>query len=376
MKRLEEIPKSDFFKSFSLAAGMVLCNTLNKIEKTRETRNVALSIQKSTLRILFSVSNRIDRDDLMEQAFGYINTNELKKAAKIGNQLLKMKYTGGFEIMGLVYMEKGEINKAIKTLEEGVKKAPDIWLLWQLLGNAYSDNKKYKKALQSYSSALKCADKDVSSIYYNIAIALSREEKYEEALKACENVIREELLLMRICLKIFLLNKLNRFEESIDLGKRQIDTLESSEQDNTYISKIYSEMAIAYWAHDRDEINALKHIFKAIEHDKTNSDAMNILREVENNSSKTSKYSRIIIEGKANGLMIEDADALGFFATYGVVAENEEEALKYVRRFEPKEVRDTLRIEKCEVLKGRVIDPKGVYYCNDGYILFPLEGLV
>ncbi|HOC93566.1 MAG TPA: hypothetical protein PKH33_14520 [bacterium] len=290
MKRLEEIPKSDFFKSFSLAAGMVLCNTLNKIEKTRETRNVALSIQKSTLRILFSVSNRIDRDDLMEQAFGYINTNELKKAAKIGNQLLKMKYTGGFEIMGLVYMEKGEINKAIKTLEEGVKKAPDIWLLWQLLGNAYSDNKKYKKALQSYSSALKCADKDVSSIYYNIAIALSREEKYEEALKACENVIREELLLMRISLKIFLLNKLNRFEESIDLGKRQIDTLESSEQDNTYISKIYSEMAIAYWAHDRDEINALKHIFKAIEHDKTNSDAMNILREVENNSSKTAKY--------------------------------------------------------------------------------------
>jgi len=74
--------------------------------------------------------------------------------------------------------------------------------------------------------------------------------------------------------------------------------------------------------------------------------------------------------------MIEDADTLGFFTTYGVVAENEEEALKCVRRFEPKEVRDTLRIEKCEVLKGRVIDPKGVYYCKDGYNLFPLEGRV
>jgi hypothetical protein len=28
-------------------------------------------------------------------------------------------------------------------LERGVEKAPDVWLLWQLLGNNYSDEERF-----------------------------------------------------------------------------------------------------------------------------------------------------------------------------------------------------------------------------------------
>ncbi len=311
----------------------------------------------------------------MKKAFDYIDSHQLNKAAKIGRKLLDINFSGGFEILALLELENRKTKKAIKILEEGVKKAPNVWILWQLLGNSYSDEKEPEKAQNAYSMALKCPDNDSSSIYLNIAIALSREGKHEQSLEACKNIKSKKMFLKRIALEMSQLNQLGRYDKCILNGEKQIgkiqDGLGTEEEFN--LSNIYSYLASAYWSKCKNTVKSSEFVFKAIELNKTNSDAMWLLREIENNRSADSKYLRIVVEGKAIGMKIEDSDNIGFFTSYDVVAKDEDEALSYIKRFEPKDVRDTLRISKCKVREKKTRDPKGVYYCNSGYTYFSFE---
>ncbi len=63
----------------------------------------------------------------------------------------------------------------------------------------------------------------------------------------------------------------------------------------------------------------------------------------------------------------------GFFASYEVVAETPDEALKFILPFEPEVVRGTLVLEDCEVGESAANEPKGVYGAPGGYTLFPWE---
>ena len=60
----------------------------------------------------------------------------------------------------------------------------------------------------------------------------------------------------------------------------------------------------------------------------------------------------------------------GFYVNYDVLADSEAEALEFIRRFEPAEVRDSLKIDEAEVLEARTMEPKGVYRVNGGYCFF------
>ena len=319
------------------------------------------------------MSKQKNPEKLMKKAINHIDSFELKKAARIGKKLLEMRYTGGFEVLGLVYLKEGKIKKAINVLEKGVKKGPGVWLLWQLLGNSYSDNGQYKKALKSYSKAMKCPHRDKSSIYYNTALVYMRQGRYEDALNKCNDIKRKRMYAKTISLTLEIFNELKQFDECIALGEKSIKESEFKQKDVVDWSSVHAEVARAYWEKSNDRDNALKYTMAAIDMDKANSNAMWLLREIENRRAKKSKYYRIIIEGKAEGLEIEDEDTLCFYANYDVVAENRNEALDYIKRFEPEAVRDSLKIEDCEVLKKKVKDPKGVYCSDIVYWLFPLE---
>ncbi len=69
----------------------------------------------------------------------------------------------------------------------------------------------------------------------------------------------------------------------------------------------------------------------------------------------------------------DDDGPLGVYTSYDVVADSVEEGLRLLKRFEPQEVRDSVRVEGCEDIEARPDEPKGVYRVT-GYNLFPLEG--
>ena len=124
-------------------------------------------------------TNQIDR--LMNEGFEALAFFNINKAIRIGKQLLRLKHTSAFEILALAYADDKKLKKAITILEKGIKIAPSIWRLWQLLGNYRSENEEYSKAQICYKKALECPITNSISIRYNSAIAYFREEKYLDA---------------------------------------------------------------------------------------------------------------------------------------------------------------------------------------------------
>ena len=62
----------------------------------------------------------------------------------------------------------------------------------------------------------------------------------------------------------------------------------------------------------------------------------------------------------------EVGPADGFITRYQVVAECPDEALGFIRAFEPPEIRDAPRIDEIEDSQP-TIEPKGVYWASDHY---------
>ncbi|MEL6715618.1 MAG: tetratricopeptide repeat protein [Planctomycetota bacterium] len=60
-------------------------------------------------------------------------------ALAAAEELRALRNTAAFEIGALAHLRAGRADEALQMLEEGVEHGPDVWLLWQLLGNDRSD---------------------------------------------------------------------------------------------------------------------------------------------------------------------------------------------------------------------------------------------
>src|SRR6185295_8730093 len=93
-------------------------------------------------------------ESLMQKGFALLDAHQYKEALEMGRQLQRMRHSSAFEIMALAYLGLDQLPKAIATLEEGVRAAERVWLLWELLGNCYSDEGRYDAAEKAYQTAL------------------------------------------------------------------------------------------------------------------------------------------------------------------------------------------------------------------------------
>ncbi|MDB6037312.1 MAG: hypothetical protein JWM99_1153, partial [Verrucomicrobiales bacterium] len=91
--------------------------------------------------------------DIMQKGFAFLQERRYADALKIGQDLKKLRHSSAFEILALAYLRSNKLSKAIKVLEEGVAKAGRVWLLWELLGNCYSDAGRFVKAEKAYVEA-------------------------------------------------------------------------------------------------------------------------------------------------------------------------------------------------------------------------------
>ncbi len=316
------------------------------------------------------MSRSTDIEALMKQGFNLLEECDYDGAIKIGKKLKALRHSSAFEILAIGYNEKGELGKAIKVLEEGVGKVPDVWLLWQLLGNYYSDKKRYADAHRAYESALTCPRAGMSSIHLNQAVVLFREKRYSEALHALEKVTDKKLELPAGALRIEVLTSLKRFEEAIEFGKGLVKKTTQDEADPMELARAFAALGTAEWEGRKDAESALSRAWKAIHLYKLQSDARFLIREIEAKRSQKSKYFRMDIEGTWPEPFEDESKIHGFFTSYDVVADTKKEALEFIKRFEPEEVRDSLKIDYSKVLESSSDDPKGVYHAA-GYRFFP-----
>src|SRR5262245_30524625 len=126
--------------------------------------------------------------NLMQKGFSLLDEHRYEDALKIGRNLKKLRHSSAFEILALAYLRLEKLSKAIAVLEEGVAKAGRVWILWELLGNCYSDAGRYAKAETVYQKALQLQGCDHDVIRLNRAIAFSRGKKNAEAKNALRRV--------------------------------------------------------------------------------------------------------------------------------------------------------------------------------------------
>ena len=111
---------------------------------------------------------------------------EFERALAIAQQLEDLRYSAGFEVGALAYIGLGDMEAALAILERGAKKAPEVWLNWQLLGNLRSDLGDYENAAVAYGHALSCSLVYAPSVWLNQAIMLNRQGLYADAIKLIE----------------------------------------------------------------------------------------------------------------------------------------------------------------------------------------------
>jgi tetratricopeptide (TPR) repeat protein len=257
----------------------------------------------------------MDISSLIQTADEALETGNDQVALAAGQKLIELRHAYGFEVLARAHWLRDEKTKAIRVLQEGVGKVPQMWPLWQLLGDYWTDVGDEKKAREAYEQVL--------------------------ASDAADSVARAHAL-----------SELDRHDEAIATAR---EALEDAEDDEERARLQYS-IAYALWSNGDAEA-ALAAAWESIALHPSNEDAMWLIRELEQRKSKKAMQFRLIVEGTLGGRR--------FLVTYEVVADDEEEARELARRFEPQAARELLLFDEVKKL-GKAADlPKGVYFRSE-----------
>lgn len=312
----------------------------------------------------------------MKEASELLEAGKPELALSIGRQMEKHRFSGGFEIQALAYRELGDTEKAIQVLRQGTECVPDVWVLWNLLGNYLSDEGSFDEALTAYDAGIDRPNIYTYCLRVNRANVVWRMKRLDEADADIEALLSDtefatadpDLKLYIHGARIGILNDLGRHKEAITYFESLADN-----QDWIHYpaeaSRIESKYATALW-HDGRVDEASSVVRRAVGLDKSNEDAQWLIREIRRQTGEIGSQSfELMIHGPwLSELSPECAGCKGFYSSYSVVAETLDEALAFVREFEPKEIRDALEID--EVKHQEPSDePKGVYWTS-GYSFY------
>ncbi len=157
------------------------------------------------------------------------------------------------------------------------------------------------------------------------------------------------------------------YDEVIKIGMEAVENLpkEPEGDGDKEISGIYLLLGSALWEKEKNSEKVHPLAMKAVYFDRKSKGAMWLLRECNSEYSKDSKYLRIQIKGK---LYVKSADQYKvhvFHSVYGTVAETPEDAMKYIREYERREICDNLELVNSEDAGPKPELPKGVYEVSE-----------
>ncbi|MDW8346749.1 MAG: tetratricopeptide repeat protein [Bacteroidia bacterium] len=151
-----------------------------------------------------------------------------ERALKYGKRIIAQypDFSGGYDILASALEGLGKNDAAFTVLEEGVKKAPQSYILWEKLGLQYSLREKYENAIECFDKAI-AIDNKVESLHYNKAIALANMNKLYEALSCLETIINiNDEFFMAYILQASILNKLGALSNQTEPIDKAIERME------------------------------------------------------------------------------------------------------------------------------------------------------
>lgn len=156
----------DFLKQFDRA------NDLLREGKFEESRELLESLIKD------------DKEHagtyLYNKTLSYVFEDDYDNAIKTGKKLKKKKYrsVSGFHILGAAYSAKGDVKKAEKTFEKGLKYFPNAGILFYELGNIEMNRENYGLALRNYERGIAKEPTYPANYYWASKIYMANEDAY------------------------------------------------------------------------------------------------------------------------------------------------------------------------------------------------------
>ncbi len=302
---------------------------------------------------------------LMESGFESLEALDYDHAIKIGKMLKKLRHSSAFEIIALAYAGKGRPRKAIKVLEYCVNRAPKAWRIWRLLGNFHSDQGNYQKAHEAYARAIDCPNSYESSVVLSKAIAFEKEGNIDQALIIIDQIVDEELVYHAGAVKLRVLDMAGRREEAAAIAEQLLRDIPDVGLAADVHAHLLALAGQALWTWKQDRERSMKLAMDAIELNRTEPVAMWLIREIMGLRSLDSNVYELVVEGEIMASVDAPSDSPGFAINCSVVAQTPDEALSFIRVFEPEEVRNTLKITSSKITKRKTDQPKGVYAISD-----------
>jgi len=306
----------------------------------------------------------VDVQALIAEAETALLEGKYDTAQRAAEKVIARRYSYGFELLARVHAQRNNLPRAIAVLQEGVRKAPRAWQLWMLLGEYRSDHGDYDGALAAFDKALSIDGVDADEAHIHAATAHDRAGRAEDALMRLHEVRGEsdESAVAAARVRSSILLDQERPEAAAAAANAGLARV-GDEMNAVDIAPLHAALAKAEWMKGNGDA-ALHHAWEAVALDSAEETALWIIREIEGAYSSSAKHYRVIIHGRDDGF-----DADGFWRKYDVVADDEDEAMDFIRRVEPEHIRPTLRMDEAQIIDTMPDQPKGVYWCT-GYAFY------
>jgi len=318
-------------------------------------------------------------DDLQQQCealrnrgFEHLHDEEFEEALEVARQLEELRFSAAFEIAALAHDGLGNLEEAMRVLHRGVEAAPEAWTNWQLLGNFLSDLERFDEAEAAYEQALECEDPWADSIRLNQAVLANRRERFDQALEMLDLVEDPELRFHVAEQRIGILRRQDRQDEAEALaesilaeGRGHQDGGDALARTAAMLGRIHLEQG-----RDRGEIRQL--VFDWIDRDRACVPLMALLRDVDGQCSDQAKSFELTVNVTFPDDHVLRRESAGFYLVCGVVADDADEALEFIRRLEDDNLGETFEIDE---QRDSEADPqllKGVYW-RSGRIFYEDE---
>jgi tetratricopeptide (TPR) repeat protein len=301
----------------------------------------------------------VDAQALIAEAEEALLEGRYDCAQRAAEQIIALRYLYGFELLARVHAYRANLPRAIAVLQEGVAKAPRAWQLWLLLGEYRSEHADYDGALAAFDTALGIDGVDADEAHINAAIAHDRAGRSEDALMRLHEVrgTSDDSAVAAARVRAAILLEQEHPEAAAAAAQAGLARV-ADDMSSVDVAPLHAALAKAEWMKGNNDA-ALHQAWEAVALDSSEVTALWIIREIEGEYSSEAKHFRVIIHGRDEGF-----EADGFWRKYDVVADDEEEAMRFIRRVEPEHIRPTLRLDEAQVMDTTPDQPKGVYSCT------------
>ncbi len=293
-----------------------------------------------------------------------LQRKDFERAAKIGDELIKLSYSGGFEIKARCLYKGGKESEAIRLLERATQRYPKVWILWSYLGEYYSNEGRYQDALAAFHQ-FRNTGGEHQTAQYNIAVVYGRMEEYAQALTEIEGAFGGEPanhFVLRA--KASFLNGLGQFSEALVYAEKACDI------DRTSSNLAEKAKALLGLGRTSEAITTAK---ASLGLDICEGGALEVLESLNEPATERTRLYCIKFAATAapNSLLPGGPRVDGFFGTFWAAADSPEEALEFYRAIERRAL--TLELARHEVVEESVDGRKGVRRVHGGDTFYAVE---